>query len=113
MSARVLGTPEPGCLGERTTMSIQTPKKKEGTDPPSDATKLGVDGEGSTHYYSRIADAVAVQAPSGTVERRESLEDRQLATWIAYVDDKRGWSELNYAESFGDILLEALRGDDR
>ena len=107
-------TPEPVCRTPQTMLTQTSAECKDDAsiDFPSDATKLGVDGEDSTHYYSRIADAVAVQTPNGTVERRESLEDRKLATWIVYVDDKRGWRDLNYAESFADILLEALRGDD-
>jgi hypothetical protein len=69
---------------------------------------LGTDATGAVHHYSAYDDRVVVVAESGQIERAEDLTDRQLSAWIAYVDDKRGWGTLNYADSFGEILLEAL-----
>jgi hypothetical protein len=83
----------------------------EAADLPADALELGVDVEGSTHHYSRIADTVVVETPTGAIERRINLEGRTLSSWIAYVDTRREWRSLNYAESFGDVLREALGGD--
>ncbi|MFT4921733.1 MAG: hypothetical protein ACI8XM_000939 [Haloarculaceae archaeon] len=78
-------------------------------DFPSDALQLGVDGDGATHHYSRIAAEVTVTT-NGDVERRVDIEGRTLASWIAYVDGQRGWATLNYADSFGDVLREAIGG---
>lgn len=77
---------------------------------PDDTLPLGVDGEDAVHHFSRRADLVVVEAPSGRIERREHLtsQTRTLASWIAYVDDKRGWRTLNYADTFEDVLREAL-----
>ena len=77
---------------------------------PDDTLPLGVDGEDAAHHYSRIAQTVVVEAPSGRVERRVDLEDRSLAAWIGFVDETREWRTLNYAGSFADILSEAIAG---
>jgi hypothetical protein len=76
---------------------------------PTDAMKLGIDDTGAEHYYSRIAHTVVV-IDDATVEQREELDDRRLETWIDYVDAERGWGELRYAESFADIVADALEG---
>lgn len=72
-------------------------------DLPSDALRLGVDSEGATHYYSRIAGTVAVIETDGGVHRTE-LEERPLETWIDFVADERGWETLHYVESFVDLF---------
>ena len=77
-------------------------------DLPTDALKLGVDGEGSRHHYSRIAHAVVAVTPAGHVERHEQLGERRLGDWIAYVDDKRGWESVNYRGTFAEVVAEAL-----
>lgn len=89
-------------------MSTNTTQHNDVIDLPTDALKLGVDGEQSTHHYSRIAHEVVAVTPAGHVERHEHLGDRRLVEWIAYVDGKRGWETLNYAESFAEIVAEAL-----
>jgi len=73
----------------------------------SDTIHLGTDTTGSDHYHSRIHNQVAVITHHG-VERSVDLTDRTLASWIAYVDTKRGWATINYRESFGEILRDAL-----
>jgi hypothetical protein len=70
---------------------------------------LGIDAQGCVHHYSPYDARVVVVDDEGTIQRTEDLADRRLATWVAYVDDKRGWADLRYAETFGDILREALR----
>ena len=72
-------------------------------DLPSDALRLGVDSEGATHHYSRIAGTVAVVEMDGDVHRID-LEERPLETWIDYVADERGWETLHYVESFVDLF---------
>jgi len=72
---------------------------------PSDVLHLGVDADGKEHYHSRIADTVVVIDPDGTVERITSLDERPLKDWIKYVEDKRGWKALNYADSFAEAAI--------
>jgi len=71
-------------------------------------TTLGTDAAGATHHHSAYDDRVVVVAESGAIERTFDLTDRKLATYVAFVDDQRGWDSLNYADSFGEILREAL-----
>ena len=96
-------------------MSAYTPRYKktaDGTDIerqlPSDAVKLGIDRIGATHYYSQITHEIVVVSTADTVERRQNLNERSIETWIDYVADERGWSRLNYADSFTDVLADAL-----
>lgn len=82
------------------------------TDPLESLTSprsLGIDAEGAVHHFSPFDDAVVVVAADGAVEERIDTADRRLATYIAFVDDRRGWADLQYAESFGEILSEALQ----
>jgi hypothetical protein len=75
---------------------------------PYDRYELGVDGDGTVHFHSPRADRVVAVAEDGEIETTIDLADRRLARYVAFVDDRRGWSDLNYAASFGDILMEAL-----
>ena len=52
---------------------------------------------------------VVVVSEAGDIERTVDLSDRRLSAWLAYVDEKRGWQNLNYRESFAEIVAEALR----
>ena len=76
-------------------------------DLPSDTTLLGTDGEHASHYYSRRINTVFIEETAGRVIKQD-LDDRQLSTWVAYVDQERGWDDLLYAESFVKILANAL-----
>lgn len=71
-------------------------------------TTLGTDAEGAVHHHSAYDDRVVVVAESGAIERTFDLSGRTLATYVAFVDENRGWDSLNYADSFGEILREAL-----
>ena len=75
---------------------------------PTDTLRLGVDEAGSTHYFSRIADTVVVVDTDGTVEQQQELGDRPLPEWIDYVEAERGWVDLRYADSLGDLIVDAL-----
>jgi hypothetical protein len=70
---------------------------------PSDAHRLGIDCEGAVHYFSRIAETVAVIASDDTVQW-ESLAQRPLQAWISYVADERGWETLRYVDAFADLF---------
>ena len=69
---------------------------------------LGTDAEGCVHHHSPYDARVVVVDERGRIERTVDLSDRQLSTWLAYVDEKRGWQNLNYRESFAEIVAEAL-----
>ena len=71
---------------------------------PAGTIRLGVDGEGGTHYVSRIEDIVFVVTPEQTIELQESIEGRTLDDWIDYVAVERGWDTLQYADSLGEAL---------
>ena len=70
---------------------------------------LGTDATGAVHHHSAYDDRVVVVTESGEIETTFDLSEGSLAGFIAHVDQTRGWSNLRYAESFGDILKEALR----
>ena len=94
--------------------TIETRAHKH-TGPTRDALEsldrpncLGTDAQGATHHHSPYDDRVVVVDERGDIERTVDLSDRRLSAWLAYVDEKRGWENLNYRESFGQILREAL-----
>lgn len=78
----------------------------------NDALPLGIDTNDSVHHYSRIDHAVVVETPSGRIERHVELDDRHLTEWITYTQRERGWATLNYADSFANILADALEEAD-
>lgn len=99
-------------------MSLDTQPAQAGTrgeepqaldDLPHDRYQVGVDSTGARHYHSARADRVVVVA-DGAAEQTVDLsaEDRRISGWIGYVGNERGWSELNYVETFGELLLEAF-----
>jgi hypothetical protein len=69
---------------------------------------LGTDATGAVHHHSAYDDRVVVVAEDGRIERTFDLSDRKLSAYVAFVDDQRGWDDLRYAESFGEILREAI-----
>ena len=70
---------------------------------------LGVDTTGAVHHHSPYDDRVVVVAQSGDIERTFDLSHRRLSAYLAFVDEQRGWADLRYADSFGQILSEALQ----
>jgi len=51
-----------------------------------------------------------VVAPDGTIQHTIDVADRRLAAWIGYVQEQRGaWRNLNYRDSYGQILKEGLQ----
>jgi len=98
-------------------MSIQTPPASnagttavardalESLDRPNE---LGTDAEGAVHFHSPYDGRVVVVAATGEIETTIDLDGRKLSQYLAYVDGERGWDRIEYAESFGEILREAL-----
>jgi len=71
---------------------------------------LGTDADGAVHHHSPFDDEVVVVAPEGTIQYVIDVADRTLAAWIAYVQEQRGaWQNLNYRDSYGEILKEGLQ----
>jgi hypothetical protein len=98
-------------------MSTTTPGHKNGPHDSRDALEsldrpqtLGTDAEGAVHHHSAYDDRVVVVADDGSIERTFDLSDRKLATYVGFVQENRGWSSLNYAESFEAVLKEAIDG---
>jgi hypothetical protein len=96
-------------------MSTTTPGHKNGPHDSRDALEsldrpatLGTDATGAVHHHSAYDDRVVVVAADGGIERTFDLSDRRLSAYIAFVAEERGWDTLNYAETFGDVLREAL-----
>ena len=71
---------------------------------------LGTDADGAVHHHSPYDDRVVVVASDGRIEKTFDLSDRRLSAYLAFVDEQRGWDDLRYKETFGDILAEALQG---
>lgn len=94
-------------------MSLKSPSQFEGTDLelPSDTNKLGVDGNGAAHYYSRIANEVFV-AESDDSTRTFDLDNTPcdvLSEWVGHVETQRGeWRDLRYhdGEAFARLVQE-------
>jgi hypothetical protein len=71
---------------------------------------LGTDAEGATHHHSPYDDKIVVVGPDGTIQHTIDVADRTLAAWIAYVQEERGaWQNLNYRDSYAEILKEGLQ----
>lgn len=76
-------------------------------DPlPSHATRLGVDGDGDTHWYSRYAGHLWVVGEDGVMKFDGGLD--ALSEWVHYVDAKHGWVELHWAD--GDVVATLSAG---
>jgi hypothetical protein len=71
-------------------------------------TTLGTDATGAVHHHSAYDDRVVVVGADGAIERTFDLTDRKLATYVGFVQENRGWQNLRYADSFGEILREAI-----
>lgn len=95
-------------------MSTQRPQRHDstasnrGTDPRPNYSYTGTDTDGADHIYRTIDETVHVITPNGDREHVEQLNGRSIHEWMAFVDDKRGWSDQYLAESFGKTLNHAV-----
>jgi hypothetical protein len=79
-------------------------------DAASDAFVVGVDQQDREHVYSRIRNAVTVLDADGTHEHTQSLNDRSLKSWMAFIEQEHGgWREKNtFTGSLADQLCTQL-----
>ena len=75
---------------------------------PADATILGTDGHGATHYYSETANTIVVVDAADLIDRRWSLGERSLTAWVVHIALERGWDDLRHAEAFLERVAESL-----
>jgi hypothetical protein len=77
-----------------------------------DASYVGLDDRGTTHWWSIYAQAV-VLVDGGDVETIRTSDDSNpidsLTDWKAYVAAERGWRDCRIADSITDQLAEATR----
>jgi hypothetical protein len=74
----------------------ESSENQERADAASDAFVVGVDTEGREHVFSRIRNAVTVLDADGTHEHTQSLSDRSLKSWMAFIEQEHGdWRENN------------------
>lgn len=64
---------------------------------------IGIDAEGSRHYWLHHQNSVRVERPDGAVDHYgcESSDD-----WQSTVADQLGWARLHAAESNAELLAE-------
>jgi len=79
-------------------MSTKPTHASKATDHPSLSTiraksAVGIDGEDATHYFDSVRQTVYVVRGSH-IEHVESIGDRSLTEWVAYVETARGWETL-------------------
>lgn len=77
---------------------------------PADAAKLGVDGDGDVHYFSRQATAVYVFDGAGElIYSRDDIEAGDpLDGWMTHISDVRGWDSINLYGSFIEAFASQL-----
>lgn len=82
---------------------------QERADHASDTFMVGVDTEGREHYFSRIRNAVTVLDADGAHEHTQSLGERSLRSWMAFIEQEWGWSKNNtFSGSLADHLCDQL-----
>lgn len=72
--------------------------------PPAHAFRLGVDGEGWTHYASAIDSRVWLVDDDGGYDGVRELDGRSLVEWVAYVESEHGaWIDRQHIERPGGL----------
>jgi len=74
----------------------------EGIDLPSDAYRLGVDGEGREHWHSPMGGHLWTLR-SGDLVHEESLTETSVVEWVLFVADLCGWEERHPVEEAGGL----------
>lgn len=83
-------------------------KKTIDTDFPSDATRVGVDDEGATHYYSRIRQTMFVIAADRSVETHDVTPGKRFNAWLSFIEQERGWTSHNVSKDVGALICERV-----
>jgi hypothetical protein len=87
----------------------ESSENQQRADAASDAFVVGVDTEGREHVFSRIRNAVTVRDADGEHEHTQSLGERSLADWMAFIEQEFGWHEKNtFTGSLADQLCTQL-----
>lgn len=96
-------------------MSTQDSQRDKYPAPTRDALEsldcpraLGTDATGAVHHHSPYQDRVVVVDDDGEIEQTIDTDGRRLSAYLAYVDHERGWRSIQYHETYGELLREAL-----
>lgn len=75
---------------------------ERGTDPRPRHIVLGVDAEGRIHHYRTRSESVIIVA-NGELVHREDIPETPVDEWVAFVDDRVGWTQKDYGEFWGRV----------
>lgn len=75
---------------------------------PSDAIRIGTDGFGYTHWWSRITKSVYTIDEKGHPEKRYEVGSHSLGKWVNHISLERGWLDYRYAEDGIEALVERV-----
>lgn len=90
-------------------MNGNTPAEERSIDPRPRHIVLGVDSEGRIHHYRTHSESVIVVA-NGEVVHREEIQERPVDDWVAFVEDRVGWTVKDYGCIF-ERIAKAVRGE--
>lgn len=69
---------------------------------------LGTDATGADHYWDKASRTIYVVA-DGAIDHEQSIDDRPLSDWIAYIRERRGWLNCKFATGgFAEIVAERV-----
>lgn len=88
------------------TMSEESAER--GTDRPGSYSipRIGVDGDGRTHYYADELHRILVYDENGELAHTEDLQGRSLKNWIRFINSSIGWEQA--PGHWVDMLADAL-----
>ncbi len=89
-----------------TPMSTKTPGRNKTSVRP-DTIVLGVDDFGCQHVYRTATETIHV-VEDGERVHVEHLGNRHADEWMAFVADRRGWSERNYGGGINGAITRAI-----
>jgi hypothetical protein len=70
----------------------------------------GTDETGTDHVYNTVTDYVVAVAPDGHRKHVADLTEASIDEWMAFVAQKRGWSDRRLYEHFCDALADRVSG---
>lgn len=91
-------------------MSIRHPSRQECIDAiPRHAYRLGIDGDGRTHYHAAGTPHRVWVVEDGEVIHRQGLGSESITAWIGHVEEHYGWEERERVEQpAGEALVETI-----